>query len=145
MYDEADYFAFSPSGTQGVYYKTNSYIASVIRVDFASDALTTLGEGVLPVYSKDGSHIAFTRFVLGPAPDYTLSEQLFVMRADGSDQVQLTDEEVDGVKYYADDWSQDGTRILINRGGAMRIINVATHVMTHLPNGYPGVGSWFQH
>lgn len=142
--DEGRYFTFSPDGTEGIYFDLTDSSTPMMRVDFATDTMTSLGDGYLPRYSKDGTHIAFSRQDLGSAPDYPLYSSLYVMNADGSGVTEITHEHVDGVEYEAADWSDNGARVLANRNGYLRIIDVATGTQTFLPRGGAGQGSWYQ-
>jgi len=143
--DDARYFTFSPDGTHGIYFDlTGGTNTPMMQVDFATDTMTPLGQGYLPRYSKDGSHIAFSREDFGGAPDFPIYSSLYVMNADGSGVTEVTHEHVDGVEYQAADWSDNGTRVLANRNGFMRIIDVATGTQTFLPRGAAHQGSWYQ-
>jgi hypothetical protein len=66
-----------------------------------------------PVWSPDGSHIAFTREVVIPHEGSRLStEQIFVMRADGEEQRPLTSPEA--ISYpYDIVWRPDGQALTI--------------------------------
>jgi len=142
--DEARYFTFSPDGTQGIYFDLTGSTTPMMRVDFATDTMTPLGEGYRPRYSKDGTHIAFSRENFGGAPDFPIYSSLYVMNADGSGVTEVTHEYVDGVEYEAADWSASGTRVLANRNGYLRIVDVLTGTQTFLPRGGAGQGSWYQ-
>ena len=64
-----------------------------------------------PVWSPDGSHIAFVR-----QSDETFNPdvvELYVMNADGSNQVNLTPDSE--WQHFNADWSPDGTRIVYDR------------------------------
>ena len=62
----------------------------------------TAGPGAFPVYSPDGTRIAFISGRSG-------TDQVWVMDADGSDPVQLTTDPF--AKGQLPDWSPDGRRI----------------------------------
>lgn len=141
---DARYFTFSPDGTKGIYFDLTYSTTPMMLVDFATDTMTPLGEGYLPRYSKDGSHIAFSRQTFGGAPDFPVYSSLYVMNGDGSGVTEVSHEYVDGVEYQAADWSDSGTRVLANRNGVMRIVNVVTGTQTFLPSGGAGPGSRYQ-
>lgn len=66
--------------------------------------MRVIGSGYSPVYSPDGSKIAYVI-----APDVDTGGRIFVMDKDGSDAVALTD----GSTLDRDpDWSPDGSRIV---------------------------------
>lgn len=142
--EDARYFTFSPDGTKGIYFDLTYSTTPMMQVDFATDTMTPLGQGYLPRYSKDGSHIAFSRQTFGGAPDFPVYSSLYVMNDDGSGVTEVTHDYVDGVEYHADDWSESGTRILANRNDVMRIIDVVTGTQTFLPSGGASPGSWYQ-
>ena len=59
--------------------------------------------GVSPVWSPDGSKIAFSTF------DATFTVDIVIMNADGSNQIKLTN---DPATDFVTSWSPDGTRLL---------------------------------
>ena len=143
--DDPRYLEFAPDGSRGIYYDLNETTTSMMQIDFASDTLTSLGDGFLPRYSKDGSQIAFSRTTYGGPPDFPVYTMLYTMHADGSFVVERTHDHLDGVQYAVDDWSRDGSRILVGRNGSLRILDVATESQTPVTNGYAGRGAWYQH
>lgn len=76
------------------------------------------------------------------------------MDADGSKVRRVTTERVDYLEYAAQEWSEDGNKVLVNRTvhdasgdssrTCMRIIDVNTRAVTQLPTGYAGQDSWYQ-
>jgi Tol biopolymer transport system component len=81
----------------------------VIQADGTADrVLTSEGANFRPAWSPDGTQIAFSGTRDGE-PD------LFVMRADGTDVRQLTN---DPASDWAPDWSPDGTAIAFNSNRA---------------------------
>jgi Tol biopolymer transport system component len=152
--EEFRYLEFSPDGSRGIY--SDLYSGEMTTIDFATDLQTPLAIGYAPRYSKDGRRIVFTQDVYGGAPDFLYYQPLFIMNANGSNIHRLTNARVDNLEYRAVDWSNDGTRVLVNRTifidpgltipmTALRIVNVNTGVVTRLPDGYAGPGAWFEH
>lgn len=125
----------------------------ITRIDFATNQATRLVDDInayAPLYSKDGSQIAFTRRFVSGDVRY---DHLFVMNADGTNVRQLTTAQVDGLEYIAFDWSNDGRYLLVNRSiwqedrtrrRAVRIIDVNTRAVTALPAQYVYHDAWFQ-
>jgi len=149
--DDPMYLTFAPDGRYGLYAPPGySNIHPITRVNFATDILTPLEYGHGPVFSEDGSKVAYAQ----GAPDYLVYDQIFVMNADGTGVRQLTHSHVENIAYTAVDWSRDGRRLLVNRaifvdtGGLlvgttdMRILDTDTGALKSLPG---GVGtSWFE-
>ena len=76
-----------------------------------------------PSWSPDGKQIAFTSYASDPSTTLTNSE-IFVMRANGTRQVQLTN---DGFEKRGATWSPDGQRLLFAcRMGAAGANGLAT-------------------
>ncbi|MEI2779332.1 MAG: hypothetical protein V9G19_25880 [Tetrasphaera sp.] len=69
--------------------------------------ITTTGDVGQASFSPDGTRIAYMRWLDGAKPD------LWVMNADGSGQVRLTNTPV--VRERAPSWSPDGTRLVFER------------------------------
>ncbi len=103
----------------------------VMAADGTDDhVLATDGPASDPAWSPDGDRIAFTSTV-GDQDD------LFVMRADGSDVRQLTD---DAASDWAVSWTLDGSALLFNSdrdGGTYHIhrLDLATTEITQLTSG----------
>jgi TolB protein len=115
--DEAYDFSpsFSPDGgtiafVRGTYEEsTDTETADIFTVDIDSGEVTNLTntpttyEGS-PVYSPDGSQIAFSMYG-------STSSDIFVMNsADGSDQKNLT--KTGRIDEYGPDWSPDGSKLI---------------------------------
>ncbi|MGA2239873.1 MAG: hypothetical protein ABSG74_11740 [Candidatus Bathyarchaeia archaeon] len=74
-----------------------------------------LGDNYSPVWSPDGTRIAFTRDI--PC-DTGECRRIFVMNADGTGQVQLTVETAEpqpSIYHYRPAWSPDGTKIAFHK------------------------------
>jgi Tol biopolymer transport system component len=69
-------------------------------------------EDVSPAYSPEGEWIAFGRKFLQLA-DWTLGRQIWLMRSDGSNATQLTEES--DINHSALAWSADGERLIFMR------------------------------
>ena len=79
-----------------------------------AEALTgDRADDVFPVWSPDGSRIAWSR---GDKGVY----EIWVMNADGSGKVQIT---FDGVRSRAPTWSPDGERIAFGRSGDLWVMD----------------------
>jgi TolB protein len=92
-------------------------------------AAKMLGEGVFPVWSPDGSRVAFLR-----------DSQLYVMNADGGGVRQLTSgDKINSYSEYAGwsdppiGWSPDGTRIDYVDSGATVVLDLASGAKTSFP------------
>ena len=76
-----------------------------------------------PDWSPDGSRLVFTRDRDGGLENYDGGLEIYMMNADGSGTVQLTDDDVDN---GAADWSPDGTRIVFDGFDAEGVLQVYT-------------------
>jgi Tol biopolymer transport system component len=151
--------SFAPDGSAGVYCG-NRGSSGLIKFDFNTGAETLLvddGDALFcyaPLYSKDGSKVAFTRALdSGGIQTY----HVFVVDADGGNLRQLTTAKIDDLEYTAVEWSDDGKQLLLNRSfytgypnnqqrsrRALRMLNVDTKMMQPLPGGYAYPGAWFE-
>lgn len=150
--------SFAPNGSSAVYCG-NRDSSGLIKFDFNTGAETPLvddGDALYcyaPLYSKDGSKVAFTR-ALDSGGMQTF--HVFVVDADGGNLRQLTTPQIDDLEYTAVEWSDDGKQLLLNRSfytgypnqqrsrRALRMIDVDTRMMRSLPGGYASPGAWFQ-
>jgi TolB protein len=82
-----------------------------------------------PVWSPDGTRIAFRSTLKGPSGDYG---RIFVINRDGTGLHQLTPETTD-YSYDGDpSWSPDGTQIAFSRSGMLYVINADGSAATSL-------------
>lgn len=151
--------SFAPDGSNAAYCGNIAFDeieGGLFRIDLETEEATALVEdgGALychaPLYSKDGSKIAFTRVLeSGGVRTY----HVFVVNADGSNLRQLTTAQVDDLEYMPVEWSDDGQWLLLNRSffangqrtrRVMRMVDVDTGAMQALPRGYAYPGAWFE-
>ena len=104
---QVGYLAWSPDGTR-IALELRGDETHIGVLDVASGALTDLGRGYVPKWSPDGMRLTFIR-----GTDAAID--IYVMRADGSDVVQLTD---DAAFDTYPIWSPDGATILFMSTGA---------------------------
>jgi uncharacterized repeat protein (TIGR01451 family) len=106
---DGTHIVFDSNRDQGFYeiYRMNADGSGVTR-------LTDVGSDLMPVYSPDGSKIAFTT-------DRDGNWEIYSMNADGSGQTDLTNNPADD--FYPPSWSPDGTKIAFstNRDGNWEI------------------------
>jgi TolB protein len=95
------YPAWSPDGTR-IALELRGDEGHVGMLDVATGALTDFGPGFVPKWSPDSTRLTFLRETSG-------ATDIFVMRADGSDVVQLTDDTAFDTFPI---WSPDGETIL---------------------------------
>jgi TolB protein len=115
--------AWSPDGSVIAFVSLHtdvSHFDQIFTVDPLSDERRQLthvdgGNPQAPAWSSDGSRIAF-HVVYGGA----LDAELFVMNADGSELVQLTD---DASEDSDPAWSPDGSRIAFVRDGRIETMD----------------------
>ena len=97
VHPERDYDpSWSPDGTRIVFYRSHH----IYVMDSDGRNLMKLSHGREPAWSPDGTKIAFTR-------SKALKDQVWVMDADGGNEVQLTE----WGKNYNPAWSPDSNRI----------------------------------
>lgn len=81
-----------------------------------------------PAWSCDGRQIAYHA-----SPDRNTDAEIFIMDADGSNNMQLTN---DSLNEFAPSWSPDGTRLVFHSNGTtsgtsdLFILNIATRQIT---------------
>ena len=96
------------------------------------------GDGWGPVWSPDGTRIAYTGTRLeGPSIRPSQVNEVWVMNADGTDQKQLID------KGHGPVWSPDGTRIAYETGFAAHgfwVMNAGGTDQKHLADDHTGRG-----
>ena len=120
----------------------------------------TEGDNKYPAWSPDGTHILFVSNrdgwptlpdyePLGYDPEAFGDEEVFVMKADGTDQVKLTDNPREDDSFPA--WSRDGLHVVYSRYGCLTVLNFAnpSESITLSRGGCTGTDSgtfpdWFQ-
>lgn len=97
--------SWSPDGTKIAF----NNIDGIYTVDATGgDAELLAADASNPSWSPDNAKIAFVR-------DTEAGKEIFVMNADGTNQIQLTDSPDVTEHYLAPDWSPDGTKIAFAR------------------------------
>ena len=119
----------SPDGATEIFQSSAGIIGSM---NIATHTITSFGvTGSFPRYSPDGSQIAYL------APGQNGATQLFVMRADGTNQRQVSPANA----YYWDlggvDWSPDGQWLLSSNYSQLELVRVSDGLRLPLR----GVGS----
>lgn len=112
---------WSPDGTRIAFYRLNSGTnptgTDIYVMNSGGGGETKLAEGLNPVWSPDGSKIAFLRDLNGNG------FMLYVMNADGSNEVNLmSDLDNLGVTWMPS-WSPDGTMLTFSWGSNIYITN----------------------
>jgi len=111
---------WSPDGSKIAFEAatSGSIYTELYVVDVATQAVTRLtdstqGDNLAPVFSPDGTQILFKRILGG-------YQNFWRMNADGSGQVQITDDIVSDyiAQAFSADWSPDGTQITLNALGS---------------------------
>lgn len=138
---DAQTLAIAPDGKHGVY---ADYLGGPLQlIDFSTGTLKTLPIiGSSPVYSKDGSQIAFNQRMTTD-PRYN---RVFVMNADGSNPHAVIASPDPEAEYSVADWSPDDTRLLVNKVGndrLLQIVTLATGATTTVTKGTADKGAWF--
>jgi len=129
--------AVAPNGKRGAYDELEGSPGAIYQVDFATGARTMLTAGTSPHYSPDSSKIAFKS-----------DDQIFVMNADGSDiRAAIAAPDPEAV-YSIADWSWDGKRLLINKVGEdrrMQIVDLSTGTTMDVGRGTATQGGWYHY
>jgi Tol biopolymer transport system component len=87
-----------------------------------------------PIWSPDGTQIAFVSTRNGPGGTPYGPDNIWVVNADGTNRRQLT---TDGGNSHPT-WSPDGTKIAYTAGAQVWYVTVATGAITHLTEGERG-------
>jgi Tol biopolymer transport system component len=112
--------AWSPDSSKLVFYDTNDFCDPACTYDIYTitpDGLTEtqltnnpFGQEINPAWSPDGQKIAFARADSSSCNSYMCNYEIWVMNADGTGQVQLTNRP--STSDQAPAWSPDGTQIV---------------------------------
>ncbi len=102
---------WSPDGRQIAFRSNRDGTFAVYTMNADGGQIERLAEGMSPCWSPDGEEIAFVR-----------DGEIYVMKADGSQQVRLTN---NSRLDYSPAWSPDGKRIaFFSLPGEIHIVNV---------------------
>ena len=104
-------FSTNREGTVGIAKMIIGSGSVVYLTDVTGLGSATISPAEQPSWSPDGSRIAFAAY---PGyPDWSRKEQIYVMNADGSGKVPLTDETLTHCRYPS--WSPDGSKIVFQK------------------------------
>ncbi len=106
-------------------------VATGMTVDLSSEPVR-LVEDASPVYSPDGEWIAFTRKYL-EAERWSLGRQLWIMRSDGTELQQITDDP--NYNYSSLVWNLESSALLYMRKNQADLSEPAEIWMVDLPRG----------
>ncbi|MEP6920076.1 MAG: carboxypeptidase regulatory-like domain-containing protein [bacterium] len=113
------YSDWSPNGSSIVFARANTsdcnssgFTAHIFRMDSLGGnesqlTNTSTSSEVTPMYSPDGSKIAYSSQFDDPANN-TFNENIYVMNADGTNQIKITP---DTIFAFKPTWSPDGTKL----------------------------------
>jgi Tol biopolymer transport system component len=144
---------FSPDGNRGVY--ADIVASDMTLVDFGNGAITSLPRGHAPVFSPDGTRIAFTGEVFETGAEFRYYEPLMVMDADGNNVRRVTPDRVADHAYTTAQWSKDNVHLLANYrtfadpsltrpNFQLRLVRTDTGAVKPLSEGYAEAGAWFE-
>jgi Tol biopolymer transport system component len=118
---------WSPDGSTLLFqrdYAGDLGVAQIFRINADGSGLTLLTDctgdclgNAFPSYSPDGKHIAFIRWI-GPVrpDDNATSGGVWIMNADGSNSVQVTQLQLPAVtENQAPNWSPDGRKLVVTQ------------------------------
>ena len=154
--EESAQLEFSPDGRYGIFHNYYPYTAAMTRIEFATGAMTPLGDGYAPRWSPDGKRVAFTSEVYAnSSTGVRYFEPLYVMDADGGNVRRLTISTTNNHAYTAAQWSRDNVHILANRRDyldasltmpvyGLRVVNADTRSLRNLSPGFASAGAWYE-
>ncbi|HET7550075.1 MAG TPA: hypothetical protein VFK04_02220 [Gemmatimonadaceae bacterium] len=124
-WDQLDYLhpSVSADGRQIAFLSLPSDVIGIMNADGTGVRLlpTPRNFDGNPVWSPDGSALAFRSELPGPYGDYG---RIFVINADGTGLRQVSPETADFTYDDSPSWSPDGSRILFSRNGQGYTVNV---------------------